>query len=524
MFIHANNIADWNAVDVRVDGQLQLGHVVNVVEKGLIIDFGCPGQRSTFVAFGTIFQGSGGKQYQSPIYWDYQSKTPFPEPAEGADAQVLLRATPRAPWVWYPGKVMGLYGFCCDATGDSMLAQVQLPHGVVTELMLEEQVRAIDQPARRQIVEKDFVVRCCPLPVGYWSEASAFVAGMFRFWLGHKHKVRCTAILSQTLLYLQCQTAAPLDAAAVEQSYAAAKKDAKKDAALHPISTPSVLSHAATRERKTPTPAAQLTVALGALPAMLHTEILQSLNTMDRMRCRRVSYLWNTLITTEAYFPDVCLSGLKADYNKNDLYPMFWVVAGVLKCVSSRTRVVVFRHMDRVECQRTLLIIKHLRGGVRLPMLVLDRCRFINDWVFSYPIGVIIKEMVEMFAAAERIVMKNCRMDDESLKAEGVQCAFDGQSDAEVEQQLWDLFEKNLALKKPLDIQWVTECIAKKRRKRIKKEVIKGLKNYQSVDPRESTHYRHREWTVDEVLQQLDVSKLSRVTAAALSESLAPDE
>ncbi|XP_055349944.1 uncharacterized protein LOC129596635 [Paramacrobiotus metropolitanus] len=529
MFIHEDNAGAWNAVDVRVDeDQLQHGHVINIVEDGLIIDFGCTAQRSVCVKYGRILDAYSGRRYTftNVAYYEADSETPWCDPADGEDALVLLRSTPHAAWLWYPGKAVFLSGFCCD---DAVLVQVPLPHGdIVTELLPEEQVRDADQTGRREIVEKDFVIRCCPLPAGYWPEASASLTEKFKFHLHSQHEVLCTAILSQTLLYLQRQTAAPLEAATVEQSYATAKVVVSNNATIQLFPTSRVMANSAEKQRKTPA-SKGLTRSLASLPMILQTEILQTLDTMERVRCRRVSSLWNTLLTSDAYFPDVCMSGRKAGYIQYGRYPMHWLVACMIKCLGIRTRTVVIRHLQLFECQSTALLITKLRHAVRLPTLVFDRCQFNRDEDGENHreyMGEIIKNTVGAFAAADRVVCNNCRLDDGNLQADVALKAFSAQPEALLETQLWDLLEENLVLKKPLDVQWVTECIANQSREQIEKKIIGVLDIYQSVDPRVSTHYRSRQWTVDDALKELDVGKLNRVATVALSEGVVidPDE
>ncbi|XP_055349965.1 uncharacterized protein LOC129596655 [Paramacrobiotus metropolitanus] len=523
MFLHGDAFA-WNSVDVLVDGQLQHGHVMNVVEGGLIIDFDLDAQRSVFVEYGRIWERSGPHEPydQTTAYPElYGSDTPLPDPANAPDAQVLLRAMSSAAWTWHPGKVLGKWGFF---NHNVVLVQVQLPHGVVRELLPEEQVRGVVQSSRRPIVEKNFVIRCCPLPTDYWSEASNYLAETFKFQLRHQHEIRCTAILSQTLLYLQCQTAPSLDAAGVEYSYSTAKKIVNNHATLHVFPTSSEIANAAKKQRKT---AGRQRRGL-SLPPELLVEILQSLNSLERVRCRRVCPLWNSILTTEANFQDVCVSGLPADYIQYCRQPMFWVVACVLKCLNNRPRTVVFRHLNLGDCSRIVALIRRIRGtDVRLPQLVFDQCQFCQDKesMFRESVGDIIWNLVLTCGTAERVLVKQCRISDMFLDA-GVngQYTVSAQPEALLETQLWDLVEKNLVLKKPLDVQWVVDCIANQNRDEIQRKIIYGLETYQSADPRESTHYRDWQWTVDDVIQQLDVSNLSRVTAAVFSEVLQPDQ
>ncbi|XP_055354682.1 uncharacterized protein LOC129600245 [Paramacrobiotus metropolitanus] len=460
MLVYRYDVCAWNGVDVLVDGQLQHGHVMNVIDDGLFVNFGC---RAEFIRYGNVFEcrqatDHPNVKHRPPSHW-----------SAGEKAQVLLRAAPGAPWIWYPGTIVALDDYCQD---DAVLVDVQLPGRIIRELLLCQQVRvplSEEDLAQRRIVDKHFVIRCCPLPDGYAAEASPHLTWHFQNGVHEDEDVVCTGEFSQYLLYLQCRTATPLEAETLCKVYAATKNDLDPIFPVQPLSNEVALPP--NKKRKTDAlPRRNL-----PLPVELLLEVFRSLDSVGRVRCRRVSELWNRLLTTEAYFPEVRVSGRKADA-PDELDENQWVVACLLKCVTCRTRTVAVLHLHFPQSLRAAALIGHTRQAARLPTLVFYRCEWGDDWSGEY-IGAYLKDMVKLWADAERVVWKQCRIYDHHLQAVISRQALSVQPDAVLEAQLWDLFEKYLALKKLPDLpalaHWIANCISNKRRKQIKTELIK---------------------------------------------------
>ncbi|XP_055349882.1 uncharacterized protein LOC129596581 [Paramacrobiotus metropolitanus] len=290
-----HNVCGWNTVNVLVDGLLQHGRVINIVDTGLIVDFGCATQCAQFVASGRIFHSE---------YFDNR-------PDAGDDAvQVLLRPHPTAPWTWYPGKILALGGYStrdCDAH----FVEVTLPYGTIRELLPCFQVRRPPTDAEYQegrVEKNDFLIRCCPLPAAYWSDGVPAVHERFQAGLSRRYDVLCTVVLSQALLYLQCKLDTPLTIQQVEDVYGEAKNGTPEicSAGLwSPMINASILKGRFSclyEDVEIPRPSPPLAIHLWV-------EIFQTLDSIERVRCRRVCPLWNTLLTTDVYFPDVRVSG-----------------------------------------------------------------------------------------------------------------------------------------------------------------------------------------------------------------------
>ncbi|XP_055356588.1 uncharacterized protein LOC129601739 [Paramacrobiotus metropolitanus] len=491
MLIYRDDVIEWNAVDVLIDCQLHYGRVINVAETGLVIDFQCPERRSQLVAYGSIFRCD--KYLGRPT----------------THAQVLLRRHPAGAWIWYPGRVVPVDSYCYD---DFELVEVQRPYGTVTEFLPWQQVRS---PTSREedmrLVEKgDFVIRSCPVPGAFVPSEGPMLSEAFNREMARRNGALFTGVLNQELLYLYRQTSNPIPVGLVE----------------------SVCINAAKMNNKASTPD---TTALPpcsnlGLPPVLLVEIFQSLDSIERIRCRRVCAVWNTLLTTQAYFPDVRVSSDSADYGAGK-FPgdeVYWVAACLLKCLSSATRRVMVSQLQLYDARQLSAPIHRILKPGRLPVLVFHDCDVGGR---TDRIQEVITRTVDLVAqcACDRVVWKNCRLADDNLTALVSYHSMDAQSRQGMEVQLWEVFERNLLLKKPLDRQavenWIIDCIpgvySSDGLSEEGRMILKALNEYQSADPRQSTRYRQRAWTPFNIVD-VDVRQLTTLTVTFINEHLHP--
>ncbi|XP_055344443.1 uncharacterized protein LOC129592431 [Paramacrobiotus metropolitanus] len=497
------SVCVWNSVDVLVEGQLQHGRVINVADGGLIIDFQCASQRAQFVAYGRIFR----------CYPNWLIPTD--------DVQVLLRRRADAAWLWYPGNVVDL------DFEDANCVEVSLPHGTVRELLPWEQVRPplshVDLEERR-VMPGHFVVRWCRLAVPHWAGVSQRVGQIFRWELQRRCDALCICVKNQTMDYLQRQIDNPLTTEQVEGVYKLARMAKRSDVTsgpIVPVFPHRVVPSVAPLRRKRKLSGGDRDGV--PLSVELLVEIFQSLNSLGRVRCRRVSSLWNALLTTDAYFPDVRVSGHWLDYDALHYaeHTTYWAAVCLLKCLRHATKTVVLSHLDVSEWRELTAVINYIRPARRLPVLVLCGCDLGEpfDWAKDV-IGSTAQLAVQ--SGCQRLVWVNCRFADRALQAVVTQHAFRVQSPEAMEVQLWDLLESSLQLQKPLDrsaiAQWIAESVAQQRNYDIEM-ILLGLWNYQSADPRPATPYRGREWTAS-MLAQLDATQLTTLTTAYLHDWL----
>ncbi|XP_055328716.1 uncharacterized protein LOC129581578 [Paramacrobiotus metropolitanus] len=464
MHVYGHELNGWNGVDVRLDGKLQHSRVLNVVGGGLIIDFQCPAKRSQFVEYGRIFQWKGERWL----------------PGAGRPVSVLLRRQPGGAWMWHAGTVLSL-GEGEDSYNQATFVEVKLPQGTLRELVPGEQVR---QPPREELskvqrVEKDdFVIRCCPLSATQWSIGETFHC-ILSVW----SRALCTSVLCQTLLYLQLREDDPLAAEEFQLAYDEAKKEKdtggstmtlwfnNSDRPTMSIIFPWVGQHWATITlNRKPMPRGRHRSGL-PLPAELLVEIFQSLDSVERIRCRRVCYRWNEHLTMEAYFPDVRMT-VGERYCDGDLQfsidGLFWMVSGWLKCTNTHTKMVVITELEFGWSRHLAALSAHLSHSRHVPLLVFYGCDFtlpscrINYNIFS------VAALASEFATYDRILFKHCRISDDDLDASLPQLCFRGQSRRDMEMQLWDVVEDNLVFKKQRDRQttldWLADCKARQTR------------------------------------------------------------
>ncbi|XP_055356587.1 uncharacterized protein LOC129601738 isoform X2 [Paramacrobiotus metropolitanus] len=500
MFIYGDDVHSvygWNAMDVLIDGELQHGRVINVEENGLIIDFQCPERRGQLIEYEKVNRCYG-----------YSGRLT-------ADAQVLLRRHPDGAWIWYAGRLLPVDDYRYDAFE---FVEVQRPYGTVRELVPRAQTRQpladVDEDLkRRHRIEKgEFIIRACPLPATHqfrlFSECQMLgrvfdrgQAGCIGAWF--------KGVLNNKLLYLHHPLCDPLPADIVENICDKARK--KICLAAHPLWPNRVPESSKLR-----------------LPPVLLVEIFQSLDSIGRVRCRRVCHLWNALLTTHAHFADVRVSGNSVEYRVEEFRAdnLYWVAAGLLKCLRNDTkRAVVSQLWLHDPSGRQLSApINHILKPGRLPVLVFHECKF-GGWMD--PIQKVITQTVDQViqCACERVVVKQCRFPENSLKALVSHHSFNVQSRHQMERQLWDVFERNLVLKKALDRQavldWIVESIPRVPKGQVPSDEVKlilqALNEYQSADPRESTRYHQREWTASDVIF-VDVRQLTTLTVAFLNE------
>ncbi|XP_055349934.1 uncharacterized protein LOC129596627 [Paramacrobiotus metropolitanus] len=499
----------WNAVDVLLDGQLQHGDVINVAPGGLIIDFQCAARRAEFVAYGRIFH-CDDKSFK----------------AATQDSQVLLRRHPDGAWIWYPGMFLWLP--LTFEYEEAHYVEVQRPSGAVQELVPLRQVRAPPSDAaleERCVKDGDFVIRCYALPAEYGVEWTPLLDVIFKYGLQQLHRVRSTSLVNQTLVYLQRRDQTPLSAEQVEKLYTVSKKLENDEIASQAQRTISPAPVSASQDKS---PTSDNNGCGLSLPPELLVEIFQALDSIERVRCQRVCALWHTLLTTVSHFPGVRVSGKETDYGPALYFShdrLYWIVACFLKCLSPATRRVVVTQLESLQCSQVATLIKHVVKTHPISLLMFVNCS-LGDAKF------LIKDIVDGVArilarcsGCGSVVVRNCSLHDHNLQAAVAYHVFRERALASMKLQLWDLFEKNLILTKPVDrpalAAWIADCIAQQRMDELRFQIVKGLILYQSVDPRPSTAYRTRNWTTS-TLAEVDVNQLTTLTAAALSEGVDP--
>ncbi|XP_055346532.1 uncharacterized protein LOC129594009 [Paramacrobiotus metropolitanus] len=92
-----------NSVDVLgEDGVLRYGHVVDVADNGLVIDFHCADRRRELVHFNNVFLATSRPLSGKDLAKIYAAAPPGPR------MDVRWRQSPADPWVWFPAELVNL--------------------------------------------------------------------------------------------------------------------------------------------------------------------------------------------------------------------------------------------------------------------------------------------------------------------------------------------------------------------------------------------------------------------------------
>ncbi|XP_055356593.1 uncharacterized protein LOC129601745 [Paramacrobiotus metropolitanus] len=269
------------------------------------------------------------------------------------------------------------------------------------------------------------------------------------------------------------------------------------------------------------------------LPAEILVAVFQALDSIERVRCRRVCPLWNDILTTDAHFPDVRVSGTYAQYTCGD-YPrngMYWVIACLMKSLGPCTKVAVVSRENLHDGLGLSAPFHHaLPPGRRLPVLVLHDCG-VGVGLDGMSQTVVRTAELLVQCRTDTIMWKNCRFACENWTAVVAQVTWRVESRQQMEIQLWDLWERGVPSGPLVDRQTLQEWIMSlgwdtwnTPRQDLMSvghqlKILQALNGYQSADPRESSHYRQREWTASNI-PDLDAGRLSTLTVAVLSHYL----
>ncbi|XP_055354672.1 uncharacterized protein LOC129600236 isoform X2 [Paramacrobiotus metropolitanus] len=346
---------------------------------------------------------------------------------------------------------------------------------------------------------------------------------MLKVRVNKRYSVLCTAVLSQTLLYLQEQYGTPLTPEQLEECDEA-KHEQMRDMSLPPPAQQATGCHGALRTGGKKRKAAGKPRCL-PLPTELLLEVFQSLDSIERIRCRRVCHAWNSILTTATYFPDVRVSGQAGYYEDFSWDGTYWMLACLFKCITSATKMVVISNLDRNGFWHVAVPIKRVFNEHRqIPLVVLYKCELDEDYEGVPDLIERLAYKVWNCSCARMIWSGGCIYYDGRTVGVG-QRMFTIRSRADAEVQMWDLLENLQAAKEPLSVQavseWIADCLAHQRSTEIG-EVLWRLNEYQSPDPRPTSQYRGVKWTVSNIAD-LDVSKLSTLTVTVLSDSIKPD-
>ncbi|XP_055348429.1 uncharacterized protein LOC129595442 [Paramacrobiotus metropolitanus] len=541
-------VHQWNSVDVLTDsGLFQHGEVINVAENGLIVDFHCSGQRAQFVSFDKIFDSSEAPC--SAPYEDWHRELQWnPALTENASVQVLCRPHPGAAWLWYPARLLQrAFFFPFDNIG-MVWAAVDAGDRPLTELLPADQVRSPPSEPMMTLPSGSFIVRVCRLPVDFWATTTFLAADHFHQQLeGQKVGVRVLVILRESLRYLQRTDDKPMTDEEVRNIYESSKEKFSEQQDTGAQNSPGLLQPAVletSRKRKHPDDPAQPEVEW-VLPTAPHLlcEIFHSLDSISRVKLRRVCTLWNALLTGADSGRVVRITfALKPFFPLDNYFRVLGAVAGLLKCTTASTDRIIIEHMVAEHVDAALVLLKSLLKNLRLKQLIFHHVEMDWDDTFEHEYtdsGILAVPVEEFVGRGKKCVRRLAKVlrnwascCDELHLHRCVFTCIEGKMTAsipdarikldaaDIEAQFWELYDANLS-RDGINLEEAAEWI-RTGSEALRTMVARYLVDWQSHDPRSTTQYRDREWTVDN-LQDLDVSRLTTITLHALKERLPED-
>ncbi|XP_055348460.1 uncharacterized protein LOC129595463 [Paramacrobiotus metropolitanus] len=549
-------VYQWNSVDVLTEsGLFQHVEVIDVAENGLIVDFQSNEQRAQFVSYDKIFHASiipnsVGAQRQYKL--GYAELQWSPSAIANARVQVLWRSQPGAAWLWYPAWLLNR-AFSFPFNDICLVwAAVEVEGRRHVELFSADQVRF--PPSKKRLAERvihpgSFVSRECRLPVEFWPNTTHTAADNFSRHPPFQDKhVRILSVLGETVKYLQRSDAEPITEEDVQKVYDATREFFSKQPGLsndeqdNPALQLSSVRKT-TRKRKYSEEDAQPEVEC-VLPAATHLllEIFHSLDSLTRIKLRRVSPLWNTVLTGADSAKTVRVSFVLNPFfprEAENFTQVFGAVAGLLKCTNASTERIILEDMWVDNFDGALMVIKYLLQNIRLKQLTFHNVvmdwddRFDEDYAGSGVVAVeelegggktffrrLAKTLNSWAPCCDELRLRRCTFTCIEKMNAVIQHATIKLDAADIEAQFWDLYEAHLS-RDGVNLEEMAEWI-RTGSEELRNMVAQYLEDWQSYDPRSTTQYRGQEWTVDN-LKDLDVSKLTTITLRALKERL-PEE
>ncbi|XP_055355130.1 uncharacterized protein LOC129600618 [Paramacrobiotus metropolitanus] len=276
----------------------------------------------------------------------------------------------------------------------------------------------------------------------------------------------------------------------------------------------------------------------GLIPTETHLlrQIFQSLDSVSRLKLRRVCPLWNSVLSDADSGKTVQIS-----FTANPFFPMdsensanvYGVLGGMLKCIANSTERLIVQHIPRANDEGVLPIIGWMLRDTRIKQLIFHHGEVIWEeyvlkedaawggrvamWDGSAHKGIrrLVAALQGLAPVCAELRLYRCEFSISDQMTGVIPHATIRLDALDMEAQFWDLYEVHLS-REEVDVEKVAEWI-RSGSKELRKQVAQCLNNWQSLDPRSTTQYRDREWT-EENLESLDVSKLTNLTLRAMKE------
>ncbi|XP_055342453.1 uncharacterized protein LOC129591001 [Paramacrobiotus metropolitanus] len=447
-------------MDVLINGALQHGVVIGLAtmgngSQGVLVDFDCPQRHCEFVEYGNIFSGSNG----SPESWKHWKN---PAWVESHPLQALLRIGRDRAWTWWPVKLafpedpqLGQPS-CGDA--ECGLVEVQWGDAVTKELIPFRQIRGVPSPQDlqgRRVGPDHFVSRECRLPKGYWWASSGATRLLWQK-LSGQCSACCIAVRTECFAYFQRSDRQPippvdldwtLDYIVRHQSGDRSDNEERRESSWDRFVPP-------VRKVRAP-PTDEHRTSLGIpLPREVLAEIFQSLDSIERVRKRRVCGLWDAMLEPNAIGKHLWISCRHPFHQHRRLEAEQFVLAVcMLKCAIPATDTIILEDSKELAyfSRDVFGLLSDLLQDQRITTLVLSRCVF-SDNDFEYEdymekdyLDWINDRLSAMAASCSVVVWRDCPL---TMLTDSVQVTFVKfrllDAPAQRLTQLWDAYERSL--------------------------------------------------------------------------------
>ncbi|XP_055342341.1 uncharacterized protein LOC129590920 [Paramacrobiotus metropolitanus] len=457
------DVYQWNSVDALISGTLQRGVVIGLATAGdgtpgVLIDLDCPQRHCEFVEYGSIFR------CPCPVPGSWK-RWKEPALAESHPLQALLRVGGDRAWTWWPAKLALLADAQLRKASCSHiecgLVEVQWGDAVTVtkELIPLNQIRgAPDDLKGRRVGQDYFASSECRLPSGYWS-APAGATRLLWQKISHNFSACCITIRSETFTYFQRNEELPISPVSLDSTFDyivrhqsalytdrsdnGERQESKWDRSVLPL-----------RKVKAPPTEEHRTSRGIPLPREILAEIFQSLDSIERVRKRRVCRLWEAMLDANATGKHLWIACRHPFLQNRWLEGEQFVLAVcMLRGATSTTDTIVLEDSKELAyfSRDVFGLLTDLLQQQRITTLVLSRCVF-SDHDFEYEDYMEkdyldwINDLLSAMAATCRVVVwRNCPL---TMLTNSVQVTYVKlrllDAPAHRLTQLWDVYERSL--------------------------------------------------------------------------------
>ncbi|XP_055336684.1 uncharacterized protein LOC129587113 isoform X1 [Paramacrobiotus metropolitanus] len=262
------------------------------------------------------------------------------------------------------------------------------------------------------------------------------------------------------------------------------------------------------------------------LPREILAEIFQSLDTIERVRKRRVCCFWDAVLLLDA---DVGASGKQLWISGRHSFHVahteqgeqFLLAGCVLKYATPATNTIILEELSELACwSRDMYgLLAILLQDRRIRTLVLSRCDFCDHYSDAHDYLDWVNGKLSRLAATCRVVVwQDCQLTLRQTTAQVARAQFCLHNDpAHRLAQLWDAYERSLvgSVELPRLAEWVARCVSTHNSEACD-YILWVLLEYSSADPRTDQQSAKKKWTMDN-LNKLDVYKLTKLAQFALN-------